>query len=101
TRRNLSSMGKILIMALVGLIIASVVNIFLKSTGFELILSYIGVLLFVGLTAWDAQKIKIMLAECEAPDEEAHKIALLGSLSLYLDFVNLFIYLLRIFGNRE
>ena len=101
TRRNLSSMGKILIMALVGLIIASLVNIFLKSTGFELILSYIGVLLFVGLTAWDAQKIKIMLAECEAPDEEAHKIALLGSLSLYLDFVNLFIYLLRIFGNRE
>ena len=101
TRRDLSMMGRILIMGLIGIIIASVVNIFLKSSGFEMILSYLGVAIFVGLTAWDAQKIKMMLAQCEAPDEEAHKVALLGSLSLYLDFVNLFLYLLRIFGSRE
>ena len=56
---------------------------------------------FVGLTAWDTQEIKNMLLECEEPNEEAQKIALLGSLSLYLDFINLFIYLLRIFGSRE
>lgn len=101
TKRDLSSMGRILFMALIGLIIASLVNMFLKSSGFDLILSYVGVLVFVGLTAWDTQKIKLMLARCEAPDEEAHKIALLGSLSLYLDFINLFIYLLRILGNRD
>lgn len=101
TKRDLSSMGRILFMALIGLIIATVVNLFLKSSGFEMILSYLGVAVFVGLTAWDTQKIKMMLAQCEEPNEEAHKIALLGSLSLYLDFVNLFIYLLRIFGSRE
>lgn len=101
TKRDLSGIGRIAIMALIGLIIASIVNIFLKSSGFELILSYVGVIIFVGLTAWDAQKIKLMLADCAAPDEEAHKIALLGSLSLYLDFINLFLYLLRIFGSRD
>ena len=101
TRRDLSSMGRILFMALIGLIIATVVNIFLKSSGMEMILSYLGVLIFVGLTAWDTQKIKNMLMECEEPTEEAQKVALLGALSLYLDFVNLFLYLLRIFGSRE
>ena len=101
TKRDLSSMGRILFMALIGLIIATVVNIFLKSSGMEMILSYLGVLIFVGLTAWDTQKIKNMLMECEEPTEEAQKVALLGALSLYLDFVNLFLYLLRIFGNRE
>ena len=101
TKANLSSLGRILFMLLIGLIIATVVNIFIKSSGFDLILSYAGVLIFVGLTAYDTQKIKMMLAQADAPDENAHKIALLGSLSLYLDFVNLFIYLLRLFGNRE
>lgn len=101
TRRDLSTLGRILFMALLGLIIASVVNLFLKSTAMELWLSYIGVAIFVGLTAWDTQKIKLMLNQCEAPDEQAQKIALLGSLTLYLDFVNLFLYLLRIFGNRD
>ncbi len=101
TRRDLSTLGRILFMALIGLIIASVVNLFLKSSGMELILSYVGVLIFVGLTAWDTQKIKLMLNQCEEPNEEAQKIALLGSLSLYLDFINLFLYLLRIFGSRE
>ncbi|QYR10554.1 Bax inhibitor-1/YccA family protein [Prevotella sp. Rep29] len=101
TKRDLSSMGRILFMALIGLIIATIVNIFLKSSGLDMILSYLGVLIFVGLTAWDTQEIKNMLLECEEPNEEAQKIALLGSLSLYLDFINLFIYLLRIFGSRE
>ena len=101
TKRDLSSMGRILFMALIGIIIATVVNIFIKSSGLDLILCYLGVLVFVGLTAWDTQKIKNMLLECEEPTEEAQKIALIGSLSLYLDFINLFIYLLRIFGSRE
>ncbi len=101
TKRDLSSMGKLLFMALIGLIIATVVNLFVKSTGFDLIVSYIGVLIFVGLTAWDTQKIKIMLADAEYMDEGAQKIALIGALSLYLDFVNMFLYLLRIFGSRD
>jgi FtsH-binding integral membrane protein len=98
TKRDLSSIGKILFMALIGLVIATVVNIFLKSNGFDLILSYLGVAIFTGLTAWDSQKIKVMLAQCEDMDEGAQKIALLGALTLYLDFINLFLYLLRIFG---
>ena len=92
TKADLTSMGKILFMALIGLIIASVVNIWLKSTG---------VLIFVGLTAYDSQRIKQMLAECDEMDEGAQKMALLGALTLYLDFINLFIYLLRIFGGRK
>ena len=101
TKKDLTSMGKILIMALIGIIIATVVNIFLKSTGLQMIVSYLGVLIFVGLTAYDSQKIKQMLLMAPDAGEGAQKIALLGALSLYLDFVNLFIYLLRIFGRRE
>lgn len=102
TRTDLSSMGKILFMALIGLIIATVVNLFVKSEGFTLILSYVGVLIFVGLTAYDTQKIKHMLMEhTDGGSEVAQKVALLGALTLYLDFINLFIYLLRIFGKRE
>ena len=101
TKKDLSSIGRLLFMALIGLIIATVVNLFMKSSGLEMVLSYLGVAIFVGLTAWDTQKIKMMLAQCAEPTEEAQKLALLGSLSLYLDFVNLFIYLLRIFGSRE
>lgn len=102
TRTDLSSMGKILFMALIGLIIATVVNLFVKSEGFTLILSYVGVLIFVGLTAYDTQKIKHMLMEhADGGSEVAQKVALLGALTLYLDFINLFIYLLRIFGKRE
>ena len=100
-KTDLSKMGKILFMALIGLIIATLVNVFLRSPGFDLIISYIGVLVFVGLTAWDTQKIKGMLAQCEDMDEEAQKIALMGSLTLYLDFINLFLYLLRIFGRER
>lgn len=101
TKKDLTSMGKILFMALIGIIIATVVNIFLKSTGLQMIVSYLGVLIFVGLTAYDSQKIKQMLLTAPDAGEGAQKIALLGALSLYLDFVNLFIYLLRIFGRRE
>ena len=101
TKTDLTSLGKILLMALIGIIIATVVNIFLKSTGLEMIVSYLGVLIFVGLTAYDSQKIKQMLLMAPDAGEGAQKLALLGALSLYLDFVNLFIYLLRIFGRRE
>jgi FtsH-binding integral membrane protein len=102
TKADLTSLGKILLMALIGLIIASLVNVFLlKSTGFDLIISYVGVLVFVGLTAYDSQKIKQMLMMAPDAGESSQKLALLGALSLYLDFINLFIYLLRILGKRE
>ena len=102
TKTDLTSMGKILMMAIIGLIIASLVNVFLvKSSGFDLIISYVGVLIFVGLTAYDSQKIKNMLQMAPDAGEAAQKLALVGALSLYLDFINLFIYLLRILGRRE
>ena len=101
TKTDLTSWGKLLLMALIGLIIATLVNVFVKSSTFDLILSYVGVLIFVGLTAFDSQKIKQMLLEAPDAGEAAQKVALLGALSLYLDFINLFLYLLRIFGKRE
>lgn len=101
TKTDLMSWGKYLVMALIGLIIASVVNIFTKSSGLEMILNYVGVLIFVGLTAYDSQKIKLMMLQATDAGEGAQKMALLGALSLYLDFINLFIYLLRILGTRR
>ena len=101
TKADLSSLGRILFMALIGLIIATLANMFFKSDGLTMILSYIGVLVFVGLTAWDSQKIKKMLMQAPDVDESTQKLALLGALTLYLDFVNLFLYMLRIFGNRR
>ena len=101
TKKDLTSMGKILLMALIGIIIATIVNIFLKSSGLQMIVSYLGVLVFVGLTAYDSQKIKQMLQMAPDTSEASQKLALLGALTLYLDFINLFIYLLRIFGRRE
>ena len=101
TKTDLTKLGKILFMALIGLVIATIVNIFVKSSGLDLILSYVGVLVFVGLTAYDTQKIKQMLWQAGNLSEGAQKIALLGALSLYLDFINLFLYLLRIFGRRD
>ena len=101
TKIDLSKMGNILYMVLIGILIATAVNIFVHSSGFQLIISYVGVLVFVGLTAYDTQKIKLMLNEQSSANESAQKLALLGALSLYLDFVNLFIYLLRIFGDRR
>lgn len=101
TKTDLTSMGKLLFMALLGIIIASVVNIFVASSGLDLILSYVGVLVFVGLTAYDTQKIKQMCQSAPDAGESTQKLALIGALSLYLDFINLFIYLLRIFGNNR
>ena len=101
TKTDLTSMGKLLFMALLGIIIASVVNMFVASSGLDLILSYVGVLVFVGLTAYDTQKIKQMCQAAPDAGESAQKLALIGALSLYLDFINLFLYLLRIFGSNK
>ena len=102
-KKDLSGLGRMLIMLLIGLIIASVINIFLASSTMAVILNYLGVIIFVGLTAYDTQKIKQMLqySSYYGISEQTQKMALLGSLTLYLDFINMFLYLLRIFGNRE
>lgn len=97
TKSDLSKMGTYLVMALFGLIIASVVNIFLHSSSLEWVISIVGVLLFVGLTAWDTQQVKQMAAMNLSPDM-TDKLATMGALNLYLDFINLFLFLLRIFG---
>lgn len=101
TGRDLSSWGNLLLMALVGVILASAVNLFLKSQTLMWIVTYIGILLFVGLTAYDTQTIKRMIYSDAAVDETMQKLALLGALSLYLDFINLFLYMLRLLGNRR
>lgn len=101
TKKDLTKMGGILLMALIGLIIASVVNWFLQSETMSYVVSGIGVLVFTGLTAYDSQKIKQMLMQCDTVNDGTQKLALLGSLTLYLDFVNLFLYLLRFMGNRK
>lgn len=101
TKTDLTSLGKILFMGLIGIVLATIVNIFLGSTTLNMIVSYVGVVVFVGLTAYDSQKIKSMLYEADDMSGEAQKLALLGSLTLYLDFVNLFIMLLRIFGSNR
>ena len=103
-KKDLSAMGRIFTMLLIGLIIASIVNIFMASTGLAMILNYVGVLLFVGLTAYDTQKIKQMLlltSQQYGVSDATNKVALMGSLSLYLDFINLFLYLLRFMGDRK
>ena len=100
TKRDLTSVGNIAIMALIGLLIASIVNIFLHSAALYWVITYAGVLIFVALTARDTQKIK-QLATQVNDESSAGRIAVLGSLILYLDFINLFIFLLRIFGVRR
>ncbi len=101
TKKDLTAMGGILFMALIGIVIASIVNIFIGSSGLSLIISYVGVLVFVGLTAYDSQKIKEMMLQAPDAGEEMQKLALLGALTLYLDFINLFLYLLRILGSSR
>ena len=101
-KKDLSAFGRFLMMALIGLIIATVVNIFIQSSGLMWICTYAGVLIFSGLTAYDTQKIKQMfLMHGAEMNESTMKLALMGSLTLYLDFINLFLYLLRIFGDRK
>jgi len=103
TKTDLTRMGSFLMMALIGLIIASVINIFLRSDGFSFIISIFGVLIFTGLTAYDTQKIKEMAHEA-AYSGDAHfgqRVAIMGAFTLYLDFINLFLYLLRIFASSR
>ncbi|MBL7180289.1 MAG: Bax inhibitor-1/YccA family protein [Desulfobacterales bacterium] len=103
TKRDLTSMGQFMFMGLIGIVIASVVNLFVRSSGVSLIVSYIGVIVFVGLTAYDTQKLRTMaLTQPDGLDGATlRKGAILGALTLYLDFINLFLMLLRIMGNRE
>lgn len=103
TKKDLSGVGRVLTMLLIGLIIATLVNFFVASSGFALVLNYIGVFIFVGLTAYDTQKIKNLVHEASmySDEEQTTKLALMGSLTLYLDFINLFLYLLRFMGNRK
>ena len=100
TKRSLSAMGSFMIIGLFGLIIAMIVNIFVASTAMDMMISVLGVLIFAGLTAWDTQKIKLMYM---AGDSEAErtKNSIFGALMLYLDFINMFMFILHLFGNRE
>jgi FtsH-binding integral membrane protein len=100
TKKDLTSWGSFLFMGLIGLVIASLVNLFLQSTAMQFILSIIGVLIFTGLTAYDTQKIKESYDESDSL-EIAKKKSVMGALSLYMDFINIFIYLLRFFGERK
>ncbi len=101
TKRDLTSMGSFLMMALIGMIIASFANFFFRSPAFYWLITYAGVAIFVGLTAYDAQKIKEMAYAGFAGSEDERKGAVIGALRLYLDFINLFLLLLRIFGRRN
>jgi len=100
TKRDLTGMGSFLMMGLIGIIIASIVNIFLQSSAMHFVISVIGVLVFVGLTAYDTQKIKSLYMEADGAEVMSKK-AIMGALTLYLDFINLFIMLLRLFGERR
>jgi len=101
TKIDLTRVGGFLFMALIGLVIASVVNIFLQSSMIYWITSYAGVIIFVGLTAWDTQRIKKMGMFMDSGSEDGKKASIFGALMLYLDFVNLFLYLLRFMGGRK
>ncbi len=101
TKRDLSKLGSYLLMGLIGIIVASVVNIFLASNALDAIITYLGLFLFVGLTAYDTQKIKRLLQVANASFADTRKFALLGALTLYLDFINLFLFILRLLGNKR
>ncbi len=100
TKRDLTGLGSFMFMGLIGIIIASIVNMFLQSTVMHFVISVIGVLVFVGLTAYDTQKIKSLYSELDSAGT-ATKKAVMGALTLYLDFINLFLMLLRLFGTRR
>lgn len=100
TKRDLSAMGSFLIIGLFGLILAMIVNIFMQSSGLEFGISVIGVLIFAGLTAWDTQKIKSIYSASDSRDVAGRK-SIYGALTLYLDFINMFLMLVRLLGNRE
>ena len=100
TKRSLSAMGSFMMIGLFGLIIAMIVNIFMASTAMDLAISVLGVLIFAGLTAWDTQKIKLMYMAGDSEAERTKK-SIFGALMLYLDFINMFMFILHLFGNRE
>ena len=102
TKGDLSSVGSVCGMALWGLIIGGVVNLFMRSTGFDWALTFVGIVVFTGLTMYDAQKIR-RLAEAEGSLDQAslHRVGIMGALALYLDFINLFLYILRFFGRKR
>lgn len=101
TKKDLTSIGNMAFMALIGIIIASIVNMFLQNEMMYWIISYLGVAIFVGLTAYDTQKLKEIANRGFANEEGMEKMSIMGALTLYLDFVNLFLFLLRIFGDRK
>lgn len=104
TKQDLTSFGRIMIMGLIGIVIASIINIFLNSDTMDYVISFIGVMVFTGLTAYDVQKLKRIGEGIEAegtPAVEVKKRSIMGALSLYLDFINLFLFLLRLFGSRK
>ncbi len=101
TKTDLTKFGSIMMMGLVGIIIASIVNMFLQSATMDYVISFIGVLVFTGLTAYDVQKLKRIGASVSLGTEVARKVTIMGALTLYLDFINLFLFLLRFFGNRK
>ena len=100
TKKDLSGFGTLLIMGLVGLLVASLINLFLRSSAMDMVISFIGVLLFAGLTAYDTQKIKSIYAHVAGTDMMG-KSVVMGALNLYLDFINMFLFLLRFMGNRD
>lgn len=104
TKKDLTSFGRILTMALIGILVAMLINFFLKSSTMDYVISIIGVMVFTGLTAYDVQKLKRIgagLEYGEVPATETKKLAVMGALNLYLDFINIFLFLLRLFGKRD
>lgn len=101
TKKDLTSFGSFLIMGLIGIMIASIINIFLKSSGLDFAISLLGVFIFIGLTAYDTQRIKQTYYHFAGNNEMVSKMAVMGALNLYMDFINLFIMLLRFFGERK
>ena len=101
TKKDLTSLGNMAMMGLIGIIVASIVNMFLQNDMMSWIITYLGVAIFVGLTAYDTQKLKNMGSQGFVNDESMEKTSILGALTLYLDFINMFLFLLRIFGNRN
>ena len=101
TKTDLSKFGNLMKMGLIGIIIASLVNMFMRSPMMDYIISFIGVIVFTGLTAYDVQKLKRIGSQVTEENDIARKLTIMGALTLYLDFINLFLFLLRFFGNRK
>ena len=100
TKRDLSTAGNLLVMGLIGFVIGSIINLFWANSALYWVLTYLGIAIFIGLTAWDAQQIKQLIQQAD-DDTTARRVAIIGALKLYLDFINLFVLVLRIFGSRD